>query len=296
MEQRAFGKTSMRVSALGFGGAEIGFEHVSDVTELLARAIDSGVNVIDSAAAYLESERLIGRALGARRKDVYLFTKCGALDGFSRSDWSARGIRAALEQSLAALQTDYVDLLQLHSCSAEILRRGECITVLQDAKRDGLIRYMGYSGDGQDALVAIELGVFDSLQTSINVADQECLTLTLPQARQHGMGVIAKRPIANAAWRTGKLPKNSYHHTYYRRMVELDYPFVGEGVATSIATALRFTVFQPGVSTAIVGTTNPARFQENLAALAMGALPEGVEKAIQARWQDIAKSDWRGQV
>jgi aryl-alcohol dehydrogenase-like predicted oxidoreductase len=296
MEQRAFGKTSMRVSVLGFGGAEIGFEQVSDVSELLARAIDSGVNVIDSAAAYLESERLIGRALGTRRKDVYLFTKCGALDGFSRSDWSARGIRTTLEQSLKALQTDYLDLLQLHSCSTEVLRRGECIAALQDAKRDGLIRYMGYSGDGQDALTAIELGVFDSLQTSINVADQECLTLTLPKAREREMAVIAKRPIANVAWRTGALPKNSYHHTYYRRMLELDYPFVREGVAASVATALRFTVFQPGVATAIVGTTNPARFQENLSALAQGALPEGVEKAIQARWQDIAKPDWRGQV
>jgi aryl-alcohol dehydrogenase-like predicted oxidoreductase len=295
MQIRRFGTTDMQVSALGFGGSEIGFEGVSDATTLLNTALDIGVNVIDSAAAYLRSEELIGAAIGHRRKEYYLFTKCGAVDGFSRSDWSAGGIRSTIEQSLKALRTDYLDLIQLHSCSAATLQQGEAIEALQSAKRDGLVRYIGYSGDGDDAAAAIELGVFDSLQTSVNIADQQPLTLTLPKARERGMAVIAKRPIANAAWRTGKLPTNAYHQTYFRRLETLAYPFLQQSINESSAMALRFTVFQPGVSTAIVGTTKPERFRANIDAIAQGPLENELSEAIAARWQAVG-AEWSGQV
>jgi aryl-alcohol dehydrogenase-like predicted oxidoreductase len=292
---RTFGKTDMKVSALGFGGAEIGFEGVKDASALLNAALDAGINVVDSAAAYLASEELIGKAIGHRRKDYYLFTKCGALDGFSRSDWSASGIRQTIESSLRALQTDYLDLIQLHSCRASVLRTGEAVEALLKAKQEGLVRYIGYSGDGQDALCAVELGVFDSLQTSISIADQQCLTLTLPKAHAATMGVIAKRPIANAAWRTGKAPSNAYHRAYFDRLQTLAYPFLSEPLEQAIATALRFTLFQPGVSTAIVGTTNPTRFRDNLAAVAQGPLDAAVVEAIRARWAEVGAT-WAGEV
>jgi aryl-alcohol dehydrogenase-like predicted oxidoreductase len=295
MQLRPFGNTDMQVSPLGFGGSEIGFEGVNDATELLNAALDIGVNVIDSAAAYLRSEELIGAAIGHRRKEYYLFTKCGAVDGFSRSDWSAHGIRSTIEQSLKSLRTDYLDLIQLHSCSAGTLQQGEAIEALQLAKRDGLVRYIGYSGDGEDAVAAIALGVFDSLQTSVNIADQQPLTLTLPKARERGMAVIAKRPIANAAWRTGQLPTSAYHHTYFRRLETLAYPFLKQPLTESSAIALRFTVFQLGVSTAIVGTTKPARFRENVDALMQGPLEPELLASIAARWAEVG-GDWSGQV
>ncbi len=82
MEQRQFGKTDMRVSVLGFGGAEIGFEKASPqtVAELLHSALDAGLNLIDTAECYMQSEELIGQAVAGRRKDFYLFTKCGHPD------------------------------------------------------------------------------------------------------------------------------------------------------------------------------------------------------------------------
>src|SRR5690349_6717505 len=113
MEKRKFGRTDMEFSVLGFGGAEIGYnanQTQQDVDLLLNSALDAGLNVIDTAAAYKTSEEMIGRAVGHRRDEYYLLTKCGALDGFTRSDWSAEGIVRTAEESLRKLRADHLDV------------------------------------------------------------------------------------------------------------------------------------------------------------------------------------------
>ena len=187
----------MKVAILGFGGAEIGYERTEQkvVDALLNSALDAGLNVVDTAECYVDSEVAIGKAIGGRRKDFHLFTKCGHAPG--GEGWSKDGILKSLDRSLQRLKTDHVDLFQLHSCSLDTLKKGECIEAMEEAKKSGKARYIGYSGDGKAARFAVESGRFDSLQTSCNVADQECVELTLPLAQEKGMGVIAKRPIAN---------------------------------------------------------------------------------------------------
>src|SRR6266700_2859156 len=125
METRQFGQTDMQVSILGFGGSEIRGHSLADIVQLLGSALDNGLNVIDTAECYGDSEDLIGRAVAARRDEYYLFTKCGH---------------------------------------------------------------------------AVGSGVFDTLQTTVNIADQQGIDFTLPMAIERQMGIIAKRPIANAAW------------------------------------------------------------------------------------------------
>lgn len=298
MEKRQFGKTDMQVSILGFGGAEIGFEGATaeSVSRLLNKALDAGLNVIDTASAYLISEELIGQAVAGRRNDFYLFSKCGATDGFTKADWSKAGILSHIERSLKALQTDYLDLIQLHSCSEAELRKGEVIEALIEARQKGYSRYIGYSGDSVAARYAIECGQFDTLQTSVNIADQEAIELTLPLAQERQMGVIAKRPIANAVWRRPTKPENSYHHPYWDRIQVLAYDFLSQDLNTSVSIALRFTLSQPGVHTAIVGTTNPNRWQENAALVAGGPLSAQEIERIRARWRDVADDTWVGQV
>jgi len=298
MEKRVFGKTGMEVSVLGFGGAEIGFEgaNTASVREMLSAALDAGLNVIDTAECYMDSEELIGEAVSTRRQDFYLFTKCGHKWTYTEEAWGALDIAESLERSLKRLKTDYVDLLQLHSCSKKILQKGECIKALQKAKEEGKVRFIGYSGDGDDALYAIKTGAFDVLQTSCSIADQEVIDRLLPLAGEKGMGVIAKRPIANAAWRFPSRPQNNYIHEYWERLRALKYDFINGNSDTAGETALRFTLSCPNVHTMIVGTNKPTRWLENAKTVAKGNLsPEEFEK-IRARWKEVAGKDWVGQV
>jgi len=296
METRAFGKTDMRVSVLGFGGSEIGFMNVpqEEVNRLLNAALDAGLNVLDTAECYADSEEKIGRAVGHRRDSFYLFTKCGHTSGLEGEDWEPKMLARSIDRSLQRLKTDRVDLIQLHSCEESILRQGDVIEVLQRAKEAGKTRYIGYSGDRNDAVYALECGAFDALQTSVNIADQEPITLTLPLAVEKQIGVIAKRPVANVAWR--EIPeKNAYSRFYWERLQELKYDFTEREMDDVVSIALRFTLAQPGVCTAIVGTTKPERWQSNARLLNAGPLSPGEIDAIRQRWREVAPADWVGQ-
>ena len=298
MERRRLGTTDMVVSVLGFGGSEIGYGRASarTVARLLGSALDAGLNVIDTAECYEESEALIGAAIGSRRGECYLLTKCGHPRGFGRGDWRPASLIASIERSLKRLRTDRLDLIQLHSCELADLRRGDAIEALERARERGWARYIGYSGDGEAARYAVECGRFDTLQTSVSVADQEALDLTLPLATSRGMGVIAKRPLANVAWRYARKPAEPYYQAYWSRLRALDYPFLRDGSDAAVATALRFTLAAPGVHTAIVGTKRPERWPANARLLEAGPLPAAEVEEIRARWRKIAEPSWTGEV
>jgi aryl-alcohol dehydrogenase-like predicted oxidoreductase len=288
MEIRQLGNTDMQVGVLGFGGSEIHDEQASyeAIDRLLNTALDDGLNVIDTAECYGLSEEFIGRAVGHRRQEYYLFTKCGHAAGFDLPDWHPRLLELSIERSLRRLRTDHVDLIQLHSCSEDVLRREEVIRVLQQARQAGKVRYIGYSGDNQSALYAVQSHLFDTLQTSINIIDQTAIDLTLPLTRKYQMGVIAKRPIANAVWKYGKTPPSwDFHYTYWEKLNQLAYPFLQHDLEHAVGIALRFTLSVPGVHTAILGTSRPGRWQENKKFLADGPLPQEQFEAIRAHWK-----------
>lgn len=296
MERRAFGATEMEVSVLGFGGSEIGFGGTdqADVDRLLNSALDAGLNVIDTGECYIDSEEKIGKAVGHRRDDYFLFTKCGHASGLPGPDWDVEMLRQSIDRSLQRLQTDCLDLIQLHSCEEALLRQGDVIDVLLRAKAEGKTRFIGYSGDQNNALYAVQCGAFDSLQTSISIADQEAIQLTLPLAAAKNMGVIAKRPVANVAW-LKEPAATAYGRTYWERLQKLKYPFLDLRPEEIIDIALRFTLAQTGVSTAIVGTSKPARWESNAKIVDRGPLPGDQIQAILDRWAEVATPDWTGQ-
>jgi aryl-alcohol dehydrogenase-like predicted oxidoreductase len=295
MEKRTLGKTGMDVTVLGFGGAEIGYQGVALETagRLLNGALDAGLNVIDTAECYINSEELVGQTVGARRDQYFLFTKCGHdKDG---DHWNPQKMASQVDRSLIRLKTDRVDLLQLHSCTEEQLRQGDVIDVVKRARDAGKTRFIGYSGDGRAALYAVESGVFDTLQISVNIADQESIDLAIPVARAKGMGIIAKRPIGNAVWKHTSKPE-PYHQPYWERLPKLNYEFLKGDFQNAVSIALRFTLAVPGVHTAIVGTTQPDRWRQNADLLMKAGLLEQRQfDEIRARWKSVAGPDWNGQ-
>ncbi|PYL92543.1 MAG: aldo/keto reductase [Verrucomicrobia bacterium] len=294
MEKRRLGRTDMDVTVLGFGGAGIAGESIENIGNVLNSALDAGINVIDTAECYEGGEKSIGNAISKRRDEFLLFTKCGHPRGIGSADWSASSILQSIERSLRRLQTDRIDLIQLHGCSEAVLKKGEAISALEKARERGWVRYLGYSGDGHPARFAVECDAFDALQTSINIADQEAVSQIAPLTRARNIGLIAKRPLANFAWKTGHKPINSYHHQYYERLRKLNFDFLRNDEG-SIAIALRFVLSVPGVHTAIVGTTKPERCQENARLLESRPLPQNEYKAIRERWDVIAPKTWIGQ-
>src|SRR5216684_8603347 len=228
MELRQFGETGMQVSALGFGGANIGFTNISDKTldRMFGAALELGVNLIDTAAMYGDSEEKIGRALRGRRQQYLICTKCGRClpprrspngffmrlqrklrrsmglaEKYESLDWHPRAIEWSIHRSLRRLKTDHIDLLLLHSCSEETLQKMEVLEVLHRARKSGKVGFIGYSGERPAALHAIQSGQFQAVEISINIADQDAIETVLPFAIQKGMGVIAKRPLANNLWK-----------------------------------------------------------------------------------------------
>jgi aryl-alcohol dehydrogenase-like predicted oxidoreductase len=179
------GKTGLKVSRLGAGLAEIGtLSDVSVAGQLLNAALDGGINFLDTAACYDSSEEWIGRTISHRRREYILATKAGHLTGeYEGKEWAAKTILDSIERSLLRMRTDYVDVVQLHSCSVDILERGEVIQALLDAKRAGKTRHIGYSGDHEAALWAIASGKFDMLQTTFNLVDQEARKELFPKAQ-----------------------------------------------------------------------------------------------------------------
>lgn len=308
MKKRRFGQTDLEVSVVGFGGAPIGFEATEQrqVAEVLHTLLDEGVNLIDTAAAYHGSEEAIGKAVARRRDEYVLVSKCGSPGNSESEAWSPDSLLETVDRALTRLKTDYLDVMLLHSCDLDTLQRGEALGALAQARNAGKVRHVGYSGDNETAGYAATLADIAVLETSINICDQANIDTVLPIAREHDVGVIAKRPIANAAWKDlSDQPDfyQSYAATYTERLSEMgiepkDLGFDAEDPGVWVEIALRFTLSNPGVHTAIIGTTNPDHARANLTAAERGPIPKDAFRMLREAFrtaQAMSREAWSGQ-
>ncbi len=295
METVAFGSTGIQVSRLGIGLSEIGSTpmEVSTVESLLNGALDIGINFLDTAACYGISEELVGRTVSHRRGDFTLASKCGHVAGGYRGEpWTAQTVTDSIDRSLRLLQTDYVDLMQLHSCSVEILEQGDVIDALLKARDAGKTRFVGYSGDNEAAMWAVESGIFATLQTSFSLVDQKARNGLLAAAEARGMGVIIKRPIGNGVWGRSAAP-SPYAQQYFERMRAMSAQGALDGEDDPIRMAMGFTFAHPEVDTAIVGTTNLRHLQSNAAMLDKGlSIADETLNTLVDRFAELGE-DWR---
>jgi len=268
MNTKVLGKTGLKVSRLGVGLSEIGQISLDDIgmaRRVLNLALDSGISFLDTAACYGNSEELVGLAVSHRRDEYVLATKCGHVaGGYTGQAWTAQTVRDSIDRSLERLKTDRLDLVQLHSCDVGVLERGEVVQELLKARDAGKTRFVGYSGDNEAARWAVESGVFDTLQTSFNVVDQRARTKLFHLVEAKGMGLIVKRPIANAVWGASSSP-STYADRYFQRAQAMLKKGPIAGTPTDlIELALGFTFAHPEVDTAIIGTRNPDHMLANI--------------------------------
>jgi aryl-alcohol dehydrogenase-like predicted oxidoreductase len=307
MKKATFGKTGFGVTPLGFGAAPIGYLKTDQdrIAVILNALLDAGVNVIDTAASYPGSEESIGNSIAHRRSQFVLISKCGqSFPDVPGDAWSPEAVSATVDRALRRLKTDHLDVMLLHSCDLSTLEKGEALGGLLKAREAGKIRFAGYSGDNEAAAYAAGLPDIAVIETSISIADQMNIDTVLPIARKNNIGVIAKRPIANAAWKESSEQPGFYgnyaseYHTRLKQM-KLDPADLGISGPANEAwpeLALRFTLSQPGVHTAIIGTTNPANARANIAAAEKGPLPPAaIEKIREAFHRADPDRKWTGQ-
>jgi aryl-alcohol dehydrogenase-like predicted oxidoreductase len=289
---RGFGRTGLLVSPLGLGAGEIGDEALDEreVEALLRTAVDLGVTLIDTARSYGLSEDRIGRCLAPVRDQVVLSTKVGyGVDGVA--DWTGECVRLGVDRALGKLATDRIDVVHLHSCPIDVLARGDVIRALHDARRAGKLRCAAYSGDNEALAWAADSGQFDSLQLSWNLCDQRAAAV-IERAHRAGLGVIAKRPLANAPWRFAERPAGHEAELYWVRWKELA---MDAGELPWNELAVRFAAHAPGVSSAIAGTSSIAHLRHNADLVARGALPPAVVAAVRARFEAVG-ADWPARI
>ncbi len=312
MELRNFGTTSLAVSALGLGGGRLDQLSDRDAESLLAAARELGVTYLDTARSYGTSESRIGRYLKHCRDSFVVSTKVGyGIDGVE--DWTAESVSRGVDAALRRLQTDYIDIVYLHSCPASTLRYGGVVEALVHAVEVGKVRVAGYAGDGEGLEAAVEDPRLAALMASASLFDQVALHRSLPNAKNAGKGFVAKRPLANAPWRLSERPVDAEWVTYWDRMacmgldpLELD-PSVGDGAgvpssklaasrAAWVALSLRFAVYTWGVDSAVLGTTSIRHLTDACAAIRQGPLSATAVHAIRSRFSDASGGHWAGHV
>lgn len=316
MHYRTLGKTGLQVSEIGFGawgigkGMWIGAEDEESI-RALHRAIDLGVNFIDTALVYGDghSEELVGRVIRARSERVYVATKVPPKNG----EWPARPgvpvtevfpaghVMACAEQSLRNLGLDVIDVLQLHVWSDEWVGQGDWLEAVERLKRQGKIRFFGISindHEPDNALRLIETGVVDTVQVIYNIFDQSPEDRLFPACQRHNVGVIVRVPLDEGGL-TGRItpettfPEGDWRNHYFKgdrkrqvyERVQRILQDLGITADQLPDVALRFTLSHPAVSTVIPGMRSVRNVEANCRAGDGRGLPrEQLEKLKAHRW------------
>jgi aryl-alcohol dehydrogenase-like predicted oxidoreductase len=276
---------------LGYGAMELrGAPRGRDVTDAQAETIlhavlDAGINYIDTSIDYGVSEERIGRYIGDRRAEYYLASKCGCLVGAppaprgqtSPHVFTRDNILAGVEQSLARMRTDHLDVLQFHiSPSRRTLEEQGALEAVLDLKRAGTIRFIGMSGTLPNLADHVAMGVFDVFQIPYSAVEREHEAI-ITAAAKAGAGIVIRGGAAKGAPTTGKQAGVQWDRW---QKVHLDDLLDG---MTAMEFILRFTFTHPDLHTNIVGTISPDHLQHNVEVLRQGPLPAHVYAEARRR-------------
>jgi aryl-alcohol dehydrogenase-like predicted oxidoreductase len=290
LPKRQLGRTGLQVTTLGYGSMELrGAPRARDTTEAQAETVlnavlDAGINFIDTSIDYGVSEERIGRYISHRRSEYYLASKCGCLVGApavreQRSPhlFTRDNVLAGVEQSLARMKTDYLDLVQFHiSPSKQTLEENGALDALMELKEAGKVRFIGMSGTLPHLKDHIAMGVFDVFQIPYSAMEREHEAI-IATAAAAGSGIVIRGGAAKGAPSEGKQSGMQWERWRQARLDDL------LGDITPMEFILRFTFTNPDLDTTIVGTANPAHLKANVETLLKGPLPPALYAEAKRR-------------
>jgi aryl-alcohol dehydrogenase-like predicted oxidoreductase len=309
MKYRILGRTGLRVSAIGLGtmvhAGHFGPMKDEESLGAIEAALDLGVNFIDTSDAYGAgySETLLGKALKGRRDKVILATKGGnTMVGPNRgkADFSAAYIGQVMDESLKRLQTDYVDLYQLHNPNVEVIERGEVWELLERRKKEGKVRHYGVSiNKMEEGAAAVRGGRSDTIQVEYNILMQEPARGLFPRVQKAKVGVVARVPLRRGLL-TGKLTladqkrfqgedvraRNFPGDLFAKELAKVELLRFLERPGRALAqAAIAFCLAHPAVSVVIPGARNAQQMRENAAAAEIELSSEELRK-ITDLWRN----------
>lgn len=320
MQYRQLGRTGWNVSVVSFGtwaiGGTWGTVEDSESMGALHKALDMGVNFFDTADVYGDgrSERLLARLRKERSEPFYIATKAGRrLNSHIAAGYNRENLRGFVERSLTNLQTDAIDLLQLHCPPTDVFYMPEVFDILDDLKKDGKLRHYGVSVEKvEEALKAIEYPGVQSVQIIYNIFRPRPAELLFKETQRRQVGILARVPLASGLL-TGKLTQQTAFspddHRQFNRQGEqfdrgetfsgLDYAVGLQAVErlkllvpkgqTLSQMALRWIQMQPAVTCSIPGGKRAAQVQENVSAADLPPLTDEVMQAIGDIYEQLAK-------
>ncbi len=300
MKYRTLGRTELQVSEIGFGAWAIGgndfgnsYGSTDDRNSVQAvlKAVDMGCNFFDTADVYGHgrSESILGYALKDVREKVCIATKVGGdfYHGPTKMNFSSEYITFALEESLKRLQTDYIDLYQLHNPILAMIHEGSIFEVMEGLKKQGKIRLYGVSiHDPQEGIEVLRLGKLDTIQVVYNIFYQEPAKELFPLATEKNIGIIVREPLANgflvAKYRKESIfEEGDIRHYWRREMIEARVEaanalknFLAHNGRTLAQASLKFVLAEPAVSVTIPGAKTATQVEENLGASELSDLTD----------------------
>ena len=320
MEYRELGRTGWQVSASSFGAWAIGgtWGEVDDKESLAAlhRAVDLGVNFIDTADVYGDgrSERLIAQLKKDRSEEIIVATKAGRrLDPHVADGYNRQNLTAFVERSLKNLDTESLDLLQLHCPSPEVYYRPEVFAILDDLVQAGKLQYYGVSVEKvEEAMKAIEFPNVQSIQIIFNIFRQRPADLFFKLAQEKQVGILARVPLSSGML-TGKMTTRTQfeaddHRTFNRQGESFDKGETFSGVDYDLSLqaveelralvpegwtmaqfALRWILMFAAVSCVIPGAKRISQAEDNANAADLPPLPDEVMAQVEEIYERMIK-------
>jgi aryl-alcohol dehydrogenase-like predicted oxidoreductase len=275
MRYRRLGRTGFHVSEISLGTVEIGMAYgiaaegerqppdESEASKMLHLALDLGVNLIDTARAYGQSEAIIGRVLRERRSEFVLVSKVLSYHDQKLSSAELREkITSSVHESLRLLQTDFIDVMMIHSAPVEVIDHGEALSVLQELKQAGHIRTIGASVYGEEAaLAAIADGGYDCLQIAYNLLDRRPESRLFEAADRNDVGLVARSVLLKGALteRAQLLPDALID---LKRRVGAMHELATREKASLPELAYRYVLSQPLPQSALVGASSSEELEQ----------------------------------